>query len=534
MGSELSLVRKAFWRAKLGELFGIDPRSLALFRICAGLLLLIDLALYTADLRSMYADDGMFPIAASKDYMANAWYWSLHYLHGSVAYQAALFAIAALFAFMLLVGYHTRLATMVSFLMLASLHVRAPLLYNGGDMLLRVMLFWAIFVPLGQCWSVDALRRRCGSERAMRPIVSVGTTAMLLQLCLMYWFTGFLKLNDDWLHGDGLYYALSLDYFGKPFGQYLLGFPEFLKWLTIGTLWLELLGPALVWFPLGTRYLRLAAIVAFAALHVGIELCLTVGLFSFISLAAWTVFLPSCVWDSRFVRRLVSSIESWLGRLWPMRSAAVRPVGEPPSTSLVARAALAARLLSGAVCLFFLLYVVVWNVATLYGDRSGTVMPPSMSWIGRVTMLQQHWSMYVVPPRNNGWYVAQARLRDGSMVDVLRGGAPVDYEKPKWIANTFPNQHWRYLFRYLTDAGNERFRQGVADYLYRDWNARHGPDQQIVVLDLLYFNEWMDYERAPGNFARYTYGRVEAEPSDVANNFAEALNALNRGERIWP
>jgi hypothetical protein len=529
MRHELAATGQSAWRAKLGELFGIDPRSLALFRIFAGILILVDLAFSASDLRSMYADDGMFSIAASKDHQPSPWYWSLHCLNGSVEYQAILFTIAAVFAFALLAGYYTRLATIVSFVMLASLQVRVPLLYNGGDMLLRVMLFWAMFVPLGQCWSIDALRRPRGGERAIKPVVSVGTTALLLQLCLMYWFTGLLKLNDDWLKGDGLYYALSLDYFGRPLGQYLLSFPALLKWLTIGTLCLELVGPALIWFPFGTRYLRLAVIVAFAALHVGIELCLTVGLFSYISLAAWTVFLPSCVWDSRFWQRIEAGIESRLGRLWP-----VRPAAERPATAFGLRAALVGRLANGTVCSFLLVYVLAWNVATLYGSRASTVMPPSMSWIGRVTMLQQHWSMYVVPPRFNGWFVAQARLRDGSIVDVLRNGAPVDYEKPKWIAATFPNQHWRYLFRYLTDPGNERFRQGVADYLYRDWNQRHGPDQQIVSLDLIYFGEWTDRERAPGNFARYVFGRVEAEPREVSNNFSEALDALKRGESIWP
>ena len=68
--------------------------------------------------------------------------------------------VRVLLAVALLVGYRTRLATIGSWILLASIHVRLPVVINAGDTLLRVLLFWSIFLPLGAMWSVDARRGR--------------------------------------------------------------------------------------------------------------------------------------------------------------------------------------------------------------------------------------------------------------------------------------------------------------------------------------------------------------------------------------
>src|SRR5688572_7361877 len=95
----------------LERLFGIDPRALATFRIAIATILLVDLVVRASDLRAMYADDGVLSIAATQAYQSPAVHWSLHFLNGSVEYQAALMVVAALLAGLLLAGYWTTLAT---------------------------------------------------------------------------------------------------------------------------------------------------------------------------------------------------------------------------------------------------------------------------------------------------------------------------------------------------------------------------------------------------------------------------------------
>jgi len=106
---------------------------------------------------------------------------SVHLAAGSVELVGALFAVQALVAVALLVGYRTRIASVLVWLLWASLHARMPLVLNGGDTLLRLVLFWAMFAPMGARFSVDALRTGGREGR----ILSVGTVGLLCQVVVM-------------------------------------------------------------------------------------------------------------------------------------------------------------------------------------------------------------------------------------------------------------------------------------------------------------------------------------------------------------
>ena len=118
----------------------------------------------------MYADGGVMPIREVQNHFAGSWRWSLHWLSGAPAFQMALFGLAGLLAVLLLIGCLTRVATIGSWILLASLITRAPLVINAGDTLLLLLLFWSMFLPLGRMWSVDALVQR--RPRDDRPIGS--------------------------------------------------------------------------------------------------------------------------------------------------------------------------------------------------------------------------------------------------------------------------------------------------------------------------------------------------------------------------
>src|SRR5689334_12189724 len=111
-------------RGKLTELFGIDLRALATFRIAMGTLLLVNLYARFQDLTAHYTDDGILPrdvrlkIFEWGGQDGGRSIWSLHLLNGSAWSQAILFAAAAVFAVWLMLGYRTRLATCASWLLL--------------------------------------------------------------------------------------------------------------------------------------------------------------------------------------------------------------------------------------------------------------------------------------------------------------------------------------------------------------------------------------------------------------------------------
>ncbi|MEX0586221.1 MAG: HTTM domain-containing protein [Pirellulales bacterium] len=519
----------------LERLFGIDPRALAALRIALAAILLVDLAIRASDVRAMYADDGVLSIAETRSYQEPAIHWSLHFLNGSVRYQSALMFVAAVLAMLLLVGCRTRVMTIGSWIMLASIHARAPLIVNGGDVLLRQLLFWSMFLPLGRRWSFDAwLASMSGSaddNGGRKRIVSFATAAILLQVCLVYWLSGIFKLggpwlSDNWLEGEALARVFSNDSYARPLGASLLAYPAALSIIAVATLIWEFVGPALMFVPWRTGAVRVLAVIGFFLLHLGIELTLTVGLFSYVSMAAWLPFLPPAVWE--FIDKRIARERR--ARQWAEKI--VQAARSPWWPRLSARGPSAA--VSAIVALLFA-YVCWWNAAHFAPGGFSSVMPPAAARIGQLTMTQQKWNMFSQPAEVDGWYVARARLRDGTIVDLLRDGAPATEKKPERVSESFDNHRWRKWCQNLLDPYyQERFSAPLAEYLCRAWDERHDEAQHVVVLDLLYYREDTRFDDRDSEIRKQLFARVERGEPEELGNFAEALKALERGETVIP
>ncbi len=115
-------------------------RSLAVFRIAIATLILIDLLTRAGDLTAHYTDHGVWPVEAARRRLP-IWGFSIHLFNGSAEFQAILFLITGAFALAMLVGYHTRLVTPIVWLLTLSLHRRNPQVLQGGDHVMRILLF---------------------------------------------------------------------------------------------------------------------------------------------------------------------------------------------------------------------------------------------------------------------------------------------------------------------------------------------------------------------------------------------------------
>ena len=279
-------------------LAGIDVRSLAALRIGLGGILLWDQVIALSNVRMFYSDAGILPRASLLQHaLENPYIWSLHVMGGSVVFQALLIGAAMLAALALIVGWRTRLAALASWVLLCSLHARNPAVLYGGDVVLRMLCFWSVFLPLGAAASIDSKRQSPGSETP-RVWLSMASLALLLQVAFIYWFTAILKYGNEWTRdGSALYYVFSADQFVHGLGRWLLGWPEVCRWLSLSTWWLELLGPFVAFMPIGTRWCRLGVVAAMWALHGGIALTMALGMFPWVMVLAWVPFLPSVFWD---------------------------------------------------------------------------------------------------------------------------------------------------------------------------------------------------------------------------------------------
>lgn len=460
----------------LRTLFSIDRRSLALFRIVMGLLLLADLAIRATDLRAMYTDEGMFPRGEISYRVTTIWNWSLHFGSGTSAGQAVLFGIGALFGVALLAGFETRLVTVGSWLLLVSLHHRVPPILSGADILLRMLLFWGMFLPLGKAWSIDRFRERRASPQRGEPtpVLSIATAAILLQMAIMYLSSAIFKSNTEWFQGDVIKRSLEHDFYAKPLAAYLLQFPTLLTGMTWATFVLEWIGPLLLFIPRRTAAFRLAAVAALAAMHTGIALFLDVDLFSPVAMAGLTLFLPTEFWESKIFRG---------SRQPSAESSPAQPFVPTTRPSF---------LIPQAICAVALIYVFVVNLQALQTRAGMQPQPVSPGFLRTACGLGQKWNMFDEAPSRDGWYVARATLHDGSQVDLLRKGQAIVWTRPPVPAAIYPNFRWRKLFRemaYDDVFGFQVFREPVARFLYREWNARHPAEKQIAQFDLIFCTE---------------------------------------------
>ena len=291
-----------WWTTRTLPVLSIDLRSLALFRILLGGLIMADLMIRGADLSVWMSDEGVFPRDFIIDWSGDN-RWSLYFISGSWVWALLLHLVAAGAAMALLLGYRTRLATLISFVFLVSLHNRAPLMLQGGDNLLLLMVFWSIFLPLGARFSMDAARVHPDQQQTLarqpNQYCSVATGAILFQAMAVYFFSAFLKSGPEWYEeGTAIYYALHLDELTTPLAH--LWRDE--HWLTVPLTryvwWLELFGPILIFTPLLRVPIRLLMMFAFISMEVGFILNLYIGLFPFISITSIILFTPSETWDA--------------------------------------------------------------------------------------------------------------------------------------------------------------------------------------------------------------------------------------------
>ena len=472
--------------------FEIDTRSLAAFRTSLGLLILADLALRSRNLRAFYTDFGVLPRTALIS-TADPLHLSLHVISGNAWGQGLLFLIAGGFAVALTIGYRTSIATIGSWLFLVSLHNRMPEVLNGGDFLLRLLLFWAMFLPLGARWSVDS--QHANGQRTRTHVRSVAAAALLLQVVIMYSTNAAFKLSGDvWLQGEGLEYVFSLGQFTVLLGDVIGSYSAVLQ--VLDYLWLGMIVLSFLLIVLPGLW-RTGFVFLFVTMHPGMLLTMRIDLFPLISIAGLLPFLPTPFWDRvaprlaryRPVAALDQICQNLAGTLPVVTSA-----GVPPSVSQWRNR------LETVVPLLFLVLIVLWNIQFLgYSQVYGhDVVSEEAESVIDVTRTDQYWNMFAPDPLStDGWIVAPGQLENGSRVDAFHGG-PVQWDRPADISETYPTARWRkYLVGLWRDDTVDR--RYFTEYLCRRWNDQHETELENVTVYFMEQPTRIDTEREPIN-----------------------------------
>ncbi len=445
--------------------FGLDVRSLAVVRVCLGAIVLADLAIRAGDLAVFHADSGLLPRAAWLAAYPKT--FSLYAASGSPLFTGALFALQALAALGLIVGFRTRLMTFATWLLVTSLQARNPAILQAGDALLGLLLFWGMFVPLGAAFSLDAA---ASDPPSPRRVASLGTLGLTLQMPLVYFFTGLLKGGAEWRTSyTAIERALNDDFIASPFGTFLAhAVPtSVLRALTASVIVAELGIPILLLCPLKTDRVRAYVLPSLFLLQLTFFACFRIGLFPFISTTGALVLMPTAYWD-------------WLGKRVSAPTFAHALRARVTALALrvgAGRASFQLGRLGSVLALCALLFVVVDNV----GSLGALTLPKPVAGAGDTLRLRQSWKMFVKPNASHRWIVMEGHRDDGSRLDLLAGdGRPATYHRPDHISDTFENYRWRKYLGNVMRKGHRAVteRKALASYLCR--NQEHGQLDMVV------------------------------------------------------
>ena len=330
----------------------IDARSLGLFRLVMGVVLIGDLFRRARYLRDFYTNEGVLP---NHNHLFNlretGHVWSALHAVSSIGESQTAFCLILFFYACFLIGWHTRAFQVAALVCLVSLDARNILLENGGNNAAIALLAFTLFLPLGSRFSLDSLRASLAArdEKGARALnarphesrdavaaarspgwspVSLAAFAVLAQLAIIYLAMGLQQKGDTWENGTALYYSLNAERMVSAAGVFArahVGEGVLSLW-TRAFRAAELLIPALIFFPFGWRVTRGVAgvLVLFTGLTLGVFF--SFGLLGWSLAASAALLVPQESWDrienkpaARRVRTVIYDADCgvclWLSRL---------------------------------------------------------------------------------------------------------------------------------------------------------------------------------------------------------------------------
>ncbi|KUI32999.1 hypothetical protein AU196_11845 [Mycobacterium sp. IS-1742] len=209
-------------------------------------------------------------------------------------------------ALALTVGWHSRVAAVIVFILMQSFINRGRAVFNAGDVLLSIE---ALFIALSACGAAISLdqRRRVRSFWSAQVRAPWAIRLLQIQLSLIYLATVQEKLTGEtWLRGTAVSFAWRADqqWAILPAPDWIANNAMLVNVASWATLVIELAIAVLVW---NSRW-RPWVLSLGVLLHLAILVNLNVGFFSFAVFILYLAFVP---YDT--VRRLPETVRRQCG-----------------------------------------------------------------------------------------------------------------------------------------------------------------------------------------------------------------------------
>jgi len=330
--------------------------------------------------------------------------------------------------------------SVISWFLYLSLTLRNTWLSFILDRYFHYLLFYSMFLPLDECWSVTSRKKKNNDI-----ILSLATIALKLQVLWIYLDAGSGKFMDPlggWTYNADPLPALDTYARHTTAARYfyaLLG-PEGLRLLTPTVVYAELLSAPVALIGSFCGWSQVVNITAalICSLHIGIAFTLNnTVLLSLVACSVWAVFLP-------------------LNNLAECE--------DPPKPSK--QASPAAKVVTRVLILSII-------AGSCWFETLSEECNQSMKHIWS-TLLHNRWNVFVGAEEYVTWEIAPGRLADDSIVDVWSRTEDVNWKLPGAGApctSTSRPGRWR-SFPYLAELEGEDG-EALWSYICRQWDREN-------------------------------------------------------------
>lgn len=318
LAADFALFRKRFARARewfAGHYFDADLRTLAVFRIILGALLSGDCLRHWYYARDYYSNEGLLSNHFHLFRPSGEFNFSLFHAFSTLGEVHAAFALSLACYLLLLVGWRTRLFSVLSCVWVTSMDNRLVLVENGGYVVVNLMAFWSMFMPIGKRFSVDSLlesfrhKREASlehlNERSLpasltAPFRSTASFLLLANFAVIYVFNAVNKYGMIWRKGLTVWYVLHIDRMATGIAVFVREqVPYWATWLmSHATLVIEAVIVMTILWPRGRRWSRPLAMVLVLLLHTSFGVVFRLGPFSWFMIGWSSVLMMPVHWEA--------------------------------------------------------------------------------------------------------------------------------------------------------------------------------------------------------------------------------------------
>ena len=272
-------------------------------RIAYAVVVLTAFLVMGRDLELFFAETGVMPLAVSQAIIDSDTWTLFQWLPSTTTVLWACYTVMIIQLVALGAGFFSRVQAASVFIWLISFQHRHIILFDGEDVLFRIIAFCFIFAPIGRTLSVDAWWAR----RRGRPLPTDRTwplRLLQLQMSAVYLSTALQKsFGETWLRGDAMYYVARLDdLFGRfPVPAVFVESLALIYLTTWAVLALEFLAPFGLWF----KETRRPTLVCCLVFHLATDYTMNLFMFQWIMLVGLLAFVRVDDWDAlmRLVQR---------------------------------------------------------------------------------------------------------------------------------------------------------------------------------------------------------------------------------------